>query len=125
LLVRRYADKVYSIVKLKSGEHRKVPQNALAQLGVCSNARHFLRDYGKAGVVRNLGIRPRVRAFAKNPVDHPMGGRTKGGFPPKTPKGKLTLCTPTRSNKRTERFILISQRKVKLKERNKSLKNIK
>ncbi len=74
----------YAILKMPSGELRKVLVNCFATVGVASNSDHSLQSMGKAG--RNVwkGIRPRVRGVAMNPVDHPMGGgegRASGGQP--------------------------------------------
>ena len=74
----------YAVLKMPSGELRKVLINCYATVGVVSNSDHSLQSMGKAG--RNVwkGIRPRVRGVAMNPVDHPMGGgegRATGGQP--------------------------------------------
>ncbi len=74
----------YAIIKMPSGELRKILINCYATVGVVSNSDHSLQSMGKAG--RNVwkGIRPRVRGVAMNPVDHPMGGgegRASGGQP--------------------------------------------
>jgi len=81
LLVRE--DK-YAIVKLPSGETRKILLTCVATIGSVSNGDHNLQSYGKAGRKRWLGVRPRTRPVAMNPVDHPMGGgegRASGGHP--------------------------------------------
>ena len=85
----------------------------MATIGVVSNSDHQLESSGKAGRSRWLGRRPRVRAVVMNPVDHPMGGgegRTSGGRHPTTPWGKPTKGGKTRSNKKTDRFIMRSRR---------------
>lgn len=74
----------YVVVKLPSGETRKILKVNVATVGAVSNADHSLQSLGKAGRKRWLGIRPRTRAVAMNPVDHPMGGgegRASGGHP--------------------------------------------
>src|SRR6185312_15171847 len=64
----------YAVLKMPSGELRKVLINCYATVGVVSNSDHSLQSMGKAGRNRWLGIRPRTRGVAMNPVDHPMGG---------------------------------------------------
>jgi large subunit ribosomal protein L2 len=74
----------YAVIKFPSGETRKVLLTCVATIGTVSNADHNLQSYGKAGRKRWLGRRPRNRAVAMNPVDHPMGGgegRASGGHP--------------------------------------------
>jgi large subunit ribosomal protein L2 len=74
----------YAVLKIPSGELRKVLINCYATVGVVSNSDHNLQTSGKAGVNRWKGIRPRVRGVAMNPVDHPMGGgegKASGGHP--------------------------------------------
>lgn len=74
----------YAIIKMPSGETRKILLECLATIGTVSNGDHNLISYGKAGRKRWLGRRPRNRAVAMNPVDHPMGGgegRASGGHP--------------------------------------------
>jgi large subunit ribosomal protein L2 len=80
-----------------------------ATIGEVSNTEHSLRQIGKAGVKRHMGIRPTVRGTAMNPIDHPHGGgegRTSGGRTPVTPWGKDTKGTRTRKNKATDKFII-------------------
>jgi large subunit ribosomal protein L2 len=86
-------------LKLPSGEVRRVDARCRATLGVLGNAEHNQRSLGKAGRNRWLGVRPRVRGVAMNPVDHPMGGgegRTSGGGHPVSPWGQLAKGLPTR-----------------------------
>jgi large subunit ribosomal protein L2 len=74
----------YGVLKMPSGELRKVLINCYATVGVVSNSDHNLESLGKAGRNRWKGVRPRTRAVAMNPVDHPMGGgegRASGGHP--------------------------------------------
>ncbi len=108
-LIKNFND-FYMQVKLKSKEHRLVNIGCFAVLGVVSNINDHLVNLRKAGQSRWLGVHPHVRGRAKNPVDHPHGGRTNGGISPRTPNGALTKGTPTRSNKRTNRFIIVDKR---------------
>jgi len=74
----------YAVLKMPSGELRKLLINCYATVGVVSNSDHSLETAGKAGVNRWKGIRPRTRGVAMNPVDHPMGGgegKASGGQP--------------------------------------------
>ncbi|KTD07973.1 50S ribosomal protein L2 [Legionella jamestowniensis] len=105
---------VYATLKLRSGEMRKVLSSCRAVIGEVSNSEHSLRALGKAGAKRWRGIRPTVRGVAMNPVDHPHGGgegRTSGGRHPVTPWGIPTKGYKTRSNKRTDRFIVRRRKK--------------
>ena len=80
----------YAILRLRSGEMRKVLLVCRATIGEVSNSEHNLRSLGKAGANRWRGIRPTVRGVAMNPVDHPHGGgegRTSGGRHPVSPTG--------------------------------------
>ncbi|WP_281647854.1 50S ribosomal protein L2 [Parendozoicomonas sp. Alg238-R29] len=99
----------YVTLRLRSGEMRKVLADCRATLGEVSNGEHGLRSLGKAGAKRWRGVRPTVRGVAMNPVDHPHGGgegRTSGGRHPVTPWGVPTKGKKTRSNKRTDKFIV-------------------
>lgn len=99
----------YAIIRLRSGEMRKVLVDCRATIGEVSNAEHGLRVLGKAGAVRWRGVRPTVRGTAMNPVDHPHGGgegRTKGGRHPVSPWGTPTKGYKTRKNKRTSNQIV-------------------
>lgn len=98
----------YALLKLPSGELRRVRMECRATIGQVSNVDHENVSYGKAGRVRWLGRRPRVRGIAMNPVDHPHGGgegRSKGNHP-QTPWGKPTKGYKTRHNKSTDKFIV-------------------
>lgn len=106
----------YSRLKLKSGELRLFHKNCLASIGIASNTTFFLKKLKKAGDSRHLGKRPRVRPSAMNPVDHPMGGRTKGGIQAQN-KNALKVTTSTRNNIKSDFFILIGHRKNKFKKR--------
>ncbi|NTU76266.1 MAG: 50S ribosomal protein L2 [Alphaproteobacteria bacterium] len=102
-------DAGYAQLKLSSGELRLVPQDCMATIGAVSNADHGNVKLGKAGRKRWQGVRPTVRGVVMNPVDHPHGGgegRTSGGRHPVSPWGKGAKGTKTRSNKRTNRFIV-------------------
>ncbi len=99
----------YATLRLRSGEMRKVRVECRATLGEVGNHEHNLRNYGKAGAKRWLGIRPTVRGVVMNPVDHPHGGgegRTSGGRHPVTPWGIPTKGYKTRNNKRTDKLIV-------------------
>jgi len=99
----------YALLRLRSGETRKVPVACRATIGEVSNSAHNLRSLGKAGAKRWRGIRPTVRGVAMNPVDHPHGGgegRTSGGRHPVSPWGMPTKGYKTRKNKRTDKYIV-------------------
>jgi len=105
-------DAGYAILRLNSGETRKVRLECMATIGAVSNPDHMNEVIGKAG--RNVwkGKRPNVRGTAMNPIDHPHGGgegRTKGGRNPVTPWGKPTKGAKTRKNKRTTKYIVRSR----------------
>ena len=97
------------IIKLKSGETRMVAANCMATVGAVSNPDHLNEVIGKAGRARWRGVRPISRGIARNPVDHPNGGRTNGGKHWATPWGKPTKGKKTRTNKRTSKFIVRSR----------------
>jgi len=102
----------YAQLKLPSGELRVVRGDCMATLGAVSNPDNMNTNKGKAGRSRWLGIRPSVRGVAMNPIDHPHGGgegRTSGGRHPVTPWGLPTKGKKTRSNKRTDTFIVSSR----------------
>lgn len=106
-LVSREGD--HAVLRLRSGEMRKVAIDCRATLGEVGNAEHALRSYGKAGAARWRGVRPTVRGVAMNPVDHPHGGgegRTSGGRHPVSPSGTPTKGYKTRQNKRTDGMIV-------------------
>ena len=105
-------DQGYVTLRLNSGEQRLVHGQCFATVGAVSNPDHMNISLGKAGRNRWLGKRPHVRGVAMNPVDHPHGGgegRTSGGRNPVTPWGVPTKGKKTRSNKRTDVFILSSR----------------
>jgi large subunit ribosomal protein L2 len=107
----------YSLVKMASGEVRKINSRCMATIGVLSNPDKKNIKIGKAGRSRWLGIRPHTRGVVKNPVDHPHGGgegKTAGGRHPVSPTGQSAKGLKTRDNKRTDKFI-IRRRKGKKK----------
>lgn len=98
-----------ALLRLPSGELRKVKNNCRATIGQVGNLEHEQINIGKAGKNRLRGLRPKVRGVVMNPVDHPHGGgegRTSGGRHPVTPWGKPTKGYKTRKNKRTNQFIV-------------------
>ena len=106
-------DENYCIIKLTSGEIRKVINTARATIGSVSNTDHQNIKIGKAGRNRWKGRRPSVRGVAMNPVDHPHGGgegKTSGGRSPVSPWGQSAKGLKTRNNKITNKYI-ISRRK--------------
>lgn len=105
---------IYAQLRLRSGEIRKVHLDCKATIGIVSNDEHSLRQYGKAGAKRWLGIRPTVRGVAMNPIDHPHGGgegRTAAGMHPVSPWGQKTKGYKTRKNKRTDNMIIRDRRR--------------
>jgi large subunit ribosomal protein L2 len=105
-----------AVLRLRSGEMRRVPVDCRATVGEVGNDEHNLRKLGKAGATRWRGVRPTVRGVAMNPVDHPHGGgegRTSGGRHPVTPWGVPTKGYKTRKNKRTDSAIIRRRRKKK------------
>jgi large subunit ribosomal protein L2 len=110
-LVSREGD--YAIVKLPSGETRKILASCKATVGVVGNSEHSLERSGKAGRSRWLGRRPHNRGVVMNPVDHPMGGgegRASGGHP-RSRKGLYSKGLKTRSPKKTSSKYIIERRK--------------
>ena len=103
-LVGRDTD--YALLRLGSGEVRRVHLECLATIGAVSNPDQQNIVIGKAGRSRWLGKRPVTRGIAMNPVDHPHGGRTNGGMHWVTPWGISTKGKKTRHNKRTDGMIL-------------------
>ncbi|MEK9785607.1 MAG: 50S ribosomal protein L2 [Gammaproteobacteria bacterium] len=104
----------YALMRLRSGETRKVLAECRATIGEVGNSENSLRKLGKAGAKRWLGIRPTVRGVAMNPVDHPHGGgegRTSGGRHPVSPWGTPTKGYRTRRNKRTSSMIIRRRKK--------------
>jgi len=106
----------YVNLKLKSGEVRLIHKNCRATIGTVGNADHENVSIGKAGRVRWLGRRPRVRAVAMNPVDHPMGGgegRSSGGRHPCSPWGQSAKGLKTRNVKKLSNKFILSRKKRK------------
>jgi len=107
-------DQNYCIVKLGSGEIRKIINTARATIGSVSNSDHQNIKIGKAGRNRWKGKRPSVRGVAMNPVDHPHGGgegKTSGGRSPVSPWGQSAKGLKTRKNKKTNKFIISRKKK--------------
>ena len=107
-------DGIYAQLRMRSGEIRKVHLDCKATIGIVSNDEHSLRQYGKAGVKRWLGIRPTVRVVAMNPVEQPHGGRegkAAAGMHPVSPWGQKTKGYKTRRNKRTDNMIIRDRRR--------------
>ena len=104
----------YSLIKMASGEVRKINSNSMATIGVLSNPDQKNIKIGKAGRSRWLGRRPHTRGVVKNPVDHPHGGgegKSAGGRHPVSPTGQSAKGLKTRDNKRTDKFIVRRRRK--------------
>jgi large subunit ribosomal protein L2 len=98
----------YALLKLPSGEIRRVLEDCMATIGQVGNLDHENVSLGKAGRKRWLGRRPHNRGVSMNPVDHPHGGgegKTSGGRHPVTPWGQPTRGFKTRNNKRTQKWI--------------------
>ena len=109
-------DQDYVIIRLNSGEQRLVHGRCRGTIGAVSNPDHMNTSIGKAGRNRWLGRKPHNRGVSMNPIDHPHGGgegRTSGGRHPVTPWGKPTKGKKTRTNKSTNKFILLSRHKRK------------
>ena len=105
----------YAIVKLPSGEVRRILLTCKATIGSTSNPDHSLQVLGKAGRKRWLGRRPRTRGVAMNPVDHPMGGgegRSSGGHP-RSRTGVMAKGQKTRNTSKASSKLIISKRKSK------------
>ncbi|XZR53109.1 MAG: 50S ribosomal protein L2 [Enterobacteriaceae bacterium] len=105
----------YVLLRLRSGEIRKILSNCNATIGTVGFSEHMLSLLGKAGKSRWLGIRPTVRGTAMNPIDHPHGGGEGRNFGkhPVTPWGIKTKGKKTRINKRTNKFIIRFRNKNK------------
>ncbi|MDQ3290530.1 MAG: 50S ribosomal protein L2 [Bacteroidota bacterium] len=105
----------YATLKLPSGEMRMVLVNCMATVGTVSNADHMNENLGKAGRSRWLGIRPRVRGVAMNPVDHPMGGgegKSSGGHP-RSRKGLYAKGRKTRNKNKYSENLIVNRGKNK------------
>ena len=106
----------YSLIKMTSGEVRKIDSRALATIGVLSNPDQKNIKIGKAGRSRWLGKRPHTRGVVKNPVDHPHGGgegKTSGGRSPVSPWGQSAKGLKTRRPKRSDKLIITRRKKRK------------
>ncbi len=106
----------FAHLKMPSGEIRLVKLTCYGTIGTISNSEHKNVHWGKAGVSRWRGWRPKVRGVAMNPVDHPMGGgegRSSGGRHPCTPWGKKTKGLKTRSKRKSNKYIVESRKKKK------------
>jgi large subunit ribosomal protein L2 len=104
----------WAVLRLPSGEIRKFDLACFATIGKVSNPEHKDISIGKAGRVRHRGRRPRVRAVAKNPVDHPMGGgegKTSGGRHPCSPSGFPAKGARTRNRKKKSSRVIVQRRK--------------
>ena len=105
----------YAIIKMPSGEVRKILATCKATIGSVGNSDHGLEKSGKAGRSRWLGRRPHNRGVVKNPVDHPMGGgegRASGGHP-RSPKGLYSKGLKTRAPKKQSSQYIVERRKKK------------
>lgn len=102
----------YVLIRLPSGERRKVSENCIATIGQAIGVDHRRESLGKAGRRRNKGQRPVVRGVAMNPIDHPHGGRTKGGVPTVTPQARVAKGKPTRSPGKSSVFIVKSRKVI-------------
>jgi len=106
----------YAVLKMPSGELRKVLITCAATVGTVSNSDHALQSIGKAGANRWRGIKPRNRGVAMNPVDHPMGGgegRSSGGHP-RSRTGKYAKGLKTRKQKSSDKLIISRKNGKKL-----------
>ena len=107
----------YSIIKMTSGEVRKIDSKSMATIGILSNPDQKNIKIGKAGRSRWLGKRPHTRGVVKNPVDHPHGGgegKSAGGRHPVSPTGQSAKGLKTRDNKRTDKFIIRRRKKKRV-----------
>lgn len=107
---------IYTIIRLRSGEIRKVLSKCKATIGQLSNRKYMLTTVGKAGRSRWKNKRPVVRGVAMNPIDHPHGGgegKTSSGHPPKSPWGKLDGKVTRKKKKFNSSLIIVSRRKKK------------
>ena len=106
----------YSLIKMSSGEVRKIDSRSLATIGVLSNPDQKNIKIGKAGRSRWLGRRPHTRGVVMNPVDHPHGGgegKSAGGRHPVSRSGQSAKGLKTRDNKRTDKYIIRRRKKKK------------
>ena len=101
----------YVTVRLASGEVRRILANCRATIGQVGNGDYNLVNLGKAGRTRWLGIRPTVRGEVMNPVDHPLGGRTRGGRHPVSPTGVPAKGYKTRKKRKKSSDFIVKRRK--------------
>ncbi len=104
----------WAVLKLPSGEIRRITLDCFATIGQVSNFEHMNQTMGKAGANRWRGRRPHVRGVAMNPVDHPMGGgegKTSGGRHPVSPWGQKAKGLKTRRNKQSDKMIIRRRKK--------------
>jgi len=104
----------YSLIRMTSGEVRKIDSRSMASIGALSNPDQKNIKIGKAGRSRWLGTRPHTRGVVKNPVDHPHGGgegKSAGGRHPVSPTGQSAKGLKTRNNKSTDKFIVRRRKK--------------
>ncbi|MAF32166.1 MAG: 50S ribosomal protein L2 [Magnetococcales bacterium] len=109
-------DAGYVMVRLASGEQRKILETCMATIGAVSNQDHSNENLGKAGRKRWMGVKPTVRGVAMNPVDHPHGGgegRTSGGRHPVSPWGMPTKGKRTRQPKKASNKLIVRRRYAK------------
>ena len=110
-------DTGYAIIKMPSGEMRKIPENCYCTIGRIGNVDHELISLGKAGRHRHMGVKPTVRGVVMNPVDHPHGGgegKSPIGHPsPLSPWGKKTLGKKTRKDKNPSTRFIVKRRTAK------------
>ena len=107
----------YSLIKMTSGEVRKIDSRAMATIGVLSNPDQKNIKIGKAGRSRWLGRRPHTRGVVMNPVDHPHGGgegKSAGGRHPVSRTGQSAKGLKTRDNKRTDKYIIRRRKRKKV-----------
>ncbi len=108
---------LFVLVKLSSGEVRKINNKCRVTIGFVSNLDHNLVNLGKAGVSRHMGIRPTVRGSAMNPNDHPHGGgegrQPVGKDAPRTPWGKRHMGVKTRNKKKASNAMIVRRRNGK------------
>jgi len=95
-----------ALIRLPSGTRIEVSLECTATVGRVAGEEHRMEVMGKAGRMRNKGWRPTVRGEAMNPVDHPHGGRTRGGRPEVTPWGRIAKGKRTRNPKKTSRWVV-------------------
>ena len=106
----------YAMIKLPSGEVRKIHVDCIATIGQVGNLEKMNVKLGKAGKKRYKGKRPHVRGVAMNPIDHPMGGgegRSSGGGHPRSPWGQLAKGKKTRKPKKSSKRFIVERRRKK------------